>query len=293
MKITNHLKLPQALLRFADKHSYDPGDSDFTASSLIEHPRITRLKAIHRDEMSDDISNMVMSLVGTAWHAIAADGAAPNDIVEERIFTHISGAKVSGAIDLQVPSDGGIKIIDYKTTSAISVMMNPGGKDSWEQQLNIYAELVERVKGVEVTELEVVILCRDWTRAQVARSKTYPKSAVVSIPVWLWDKSDRKKFLEERVQLHLKYFEEFDLPECTPEDRWENRFAVHEMKLDGSPRKNPKTRSATRGKAEAYINKNDLKATIIEGDSKRTRCEENYCGVADFCNQWKGVRDDE
>ena len=287
MKYTNKFNLPNSFLRFIEKNPYDPGDARFTGTSLLNSPRIEQLRKRNYAKLEEDLSDKVMSLIGVATHLILSDGAGPDEIAEERVFCDVNGTRVSGQIDLQTPISGGWRFSDYKTTSAYSIMSNSYGKIVYQQQLNLYAEMAERAKGIVVKELEVIAIARDWTRSSVERNPKYPKSPVVRIPIDLWDKDVRSSYLEERVGIHLSFSESEDLPECTPNDMWERRFAVHEFKLNGDPRKNPKSRFESKSKAEDFIFDNALDATIIESNDRRIRCEGNYCGVNKFCKQWK------
>jgi hypothetical protein len=76
-------------------------------------------------------------------HYILEQGKVPGHIVEERLFAELDGWSVSGAIDLQIESDKGIEINDYKNVGSWAVMNE---KKEWEEQLNCYAWLVEYVK---------------------------------------------------------------------------------------------------------------------------------------------------
>jgi len=297
MKYTNKFDLPKSLENFLNKNPHDSGGARFTVTGLLNPPRVEQLRKENYSNITEDISDKVMSLIGVATHLILSEGAADNEIAEERVFCEVDGVKISGQIDLQTPVDGGWRLTDYKTTSAYSIMSSSEGKLEHQQQLNCYAEMVERAKGVVVKELEVVAFARDWSRASVSRNPNYPKAPIVRIPIPLWDKETRSEYLTERVALHWFWDENYgtakeNIPECQASDMWERRFAVHEFKLNGEPRKNPKSRFETKDKALDYVLENAIKGTIIESDDKRTRCEGNYCGVNQFCKQWKEYNDD-
>ena len=95
---------------------------------------------------------MVWSLFGTALHNILEHGKGDNHIVEERVFADVEGMKISGAIDLQEVEEDGVIVSDYKTTSAWVVMNE---KDDWHNQLNCYAYLLYKAKGVTVKKLQI------------------------------------------------------------------------------------------------------------------------------------------
>jgi hypothetical protein len=88
---------------------------------------------------------------------------------------------ISGAIDLQIiTGPETVSVRDYKTTSSWAVMNE---KIEWEQQLNIYAWLVENVKGKIVDSVGIVAIIRDWSRREAAKNPDYPQAPVKEIPI--------------------------------------------------------------------------------------------------------------
>ena len=55
----------------------------------------------HDDEISEDVSEKLWSVLGTAVHNIFEETAEGEYISEERIFFDVNGWTVSGAIDIQ------------------------------------------------------------------------------------------------------------------------------------------------------------------------------------------------
>jgi hypothetical protein len=98
-------------------------------------------------------------------------------------------------------------------------------KIEWEQQLNIYAWLVEGVKGKIVDSVGIVAIIRDWSRREAAKNPDYPQAPVKDIPIKLWSYEDRQDFISSRISRHSEC--EFametdeDLPLCTPDEMWE------------------------------------------------------------------------
>jgi hypothetical protein len=287
MKLTNKFDLPDTFINYSKNNEYSPGSSDITATTMIDSPKINLLKRKHFSEMEEDISDRIMSLLGTAVHQILQDGAGEMDIVEERFYMDVGGTKLGGQIDLMTPVEGGYLIQDYKTTGAYSLQSNPDGKREWEEQLNIYAALAEE-NGVVAKGLEIVAIIRDWTASGKKRSKDYPEHPVVRIPIKMWDPLDRMKFIEKRISAHKQASEQTP---CTPEERWARapKFAVHK-RARGSL-----SQRATR----VFDNVNDAGSfvlsaqgdhEIVERPGSNIRCEGNYCGVADFCTQFQHTK---
>jgi hypothetical protein len=240
------------------------------------------LREKHSEEISEDISEMVMSILGTAVHNILETGAGKFDIAEERLYADINGTTISGQIDLRYPVEGGWAIADYKTCAAFSLKKNPEGREDWEKQLNVYRLLAE-LNGHTIKTIEIVAIIRDWTRASATRDPSYPQSAVVTIPVNMWDYHDTWRFVEGRISDHSSE----NLPECSDEEMWANppTFAVYGFTKSGEKKKR-----ATRvfdSLLDADIFGMEIGNGIVESRSgRRARCEGNYCGVADKCVQF-------
>ena len=106
MNVTNKYSLPEVFERFdrANKHSAE--GADISVTHLIDSPRIRHLKAAHDDQLSVDVSDMALSILGTAVHKILEEGATliPGVIAERRYHASIDGMSISGQIDLVTPA---------------------------------------------------------------------------------------------------------------------------------------------------------------------------------------------
>jgi len=292
MKLTNKFNLPETFVRFDRENSYTKGDADFSVTEVIDSPRISKLRKKYSPEIEEDISDRIMSILGTAVHNILEQGAPPNAIVEERLAATMAGVTVSGQIDLQTPDGDGVTISDYKTCRAFAIQASPEGKPEWAAQLNLYRLLAE-ANGKFVKGLEVVAIIRDWNAAGAARSSDYPQHPVVRIEIPMWESDVLDKYFSERVHAHASN----DLQECTDEERWEKptMYAVHEP-LKGSSGQMRKR--ATRVfdsliDAEAFLlEKLGQNGEVQVRLGESTRCK-SYCSVADFCDQYKLIKEGE
>jgi hypothetical protein len=287
MKITNKHGIPQTLYALANKEFYSKGDSDYSATEIISPPRIQRLRKRHHDDIEQDAADMLWSMLGSALHVVAERSIIPNHINEERLTTEVNGVRLSGAIDLQKVEDDGIVISDYKFTSAWALMND---KPEWEQQQNIYAYLVEKVKGKKVKRLEIIALVRDWSRRDAMYKSTYPQAAIQVVEIPLWGIEKTEAYIKERIELHrdskvsADWMEE--LPECSEDDKWvrETKFAV---KKEG--RKTAVRVFDTQQEAD------ELLATLPAKDKgfveirkgEPVRCTGNFCGVNQWCSQYQ------
>jgi hypothetical protein len=287
MKLTNKHGIPDTFLNVLKRPTYSKGKAHLSATQLLNSPKIVALTKKFEDELEQDVSDMVWSIFGTAIHGVLEHGKDDNHIVEERLHTIFDGWRISGAIDLQIiTGPDRISIRDYKTTSAWAVMNE---KYEWEQQLNIYAWLVETVKLQIVDSVGIVAIIRDWSRRDAARNPDYPQSPVKEIPITLWPYQKREDFISERISKHSEC--EFhmetdeDLPPCTPEEMWE-KPTTWALKKKGGVRAIKVY--DTQEEAEAVL---DPKVQEIEVRlGSRTRCE-SFCPVNTYCQQWRDYQE--
>jgi hypothetical protein len=281
--ITNKFNLPQTFVNIMKRPTYSKGRAHLSATEIINSPRIVLLRKKHEDKIESDVTEMVWSIFGTAIHGVLEHGKDENHLVEERISTSLDGWNISGAIDLQIVNeDGSITINDYKTCAAWSVMNE---KIDWEYQLNIYAWLVEKVKQVPVTKLEIVAVIRDWSRRDAATKQNYPDAPIKVIPINLWPFEQREQFIQDRITLHSNALFESEtgeeLPPCTPDEMWEKQ-TTYAVKKDGAAR--AKSVHATFQEATMALPPSGYKIEVRQGE--RTRCA-NFCSVRNFCSQWE------
>jgi hypothetical protein len=188
-----------------------------------------------------------------------------------------------------VNPDGTIDIRDYKTTSAWA-MMNE--KIEWEQQLNIYAWLIERAKKQTVSSVGIVGLIRDWNRREAATKENYPEAPVKEIPIKLWSFEEREQFISKRVALHsaCEFAMETDgeLPDCTPTEMWE-KPTVWAVKKEGNIKAKAlyETEALAEEAVKLFAEKDPKSTFIIEvRQGERTRCA-NFCPVSQYCQQYR------
>ncbi len=79
MKYTNIHNLPETIYK-AITRDHHLSSGDISVSQLIDAPQIRILKKLHRDELVQDISEMVAALDGTATHAILEQALYDNRV---------------------------------------------------------------------------------------------------------------------------------------------------------------------------------------------------------------------
>ena len=275
MELTNRLNLPSTIVSAIQRDPYQQ-DGDISATGLIQPPRIRQLTARHGDSMSMDVSDRIWPLLGSNVHYILERADTKDGLQEERLSMFVNGWEITGQPDLYKDEI----LYDYKVTSVYAVLR--GVKDDWVKQLNIYAQLLREV-SFSVDALRIIAILRDWSKHQVKKSKDYPETQVVMLPVLLWPPNKALEYIEERVHLHqvCEGLEDTNLPLCTAEERWEKptKYAVMKkgqkraMRVLDSIEEAEDWREMKEGK--------ELEIEIRQGES--VRCE-SYCDCAPYCD---------
>jgi hypothetical protein len=286
MKITNNHGLPQPLVDLVTQSAYSKGHADYSVTEIISPPRIQRLRVKYWEKMTMDVSDSTWSVMGTMAHKMLEKKTSGGLQAEERLYVEIDGVVLSGAMDLQENVDGSIKITDYKFTSAWALRED---KIEWVLQQNIYAWMVEKVKGLKVSSIYICAFIRDWNRREAANNPNYPQANAQMIPIRLMPKEEIEAYIRERIELHRQAKVDADwdneLLNCTDEERWsrETKFAV---KKEG--RKSAVRVFDTQEEADAMLAELPPKdkgfIEIRKGES--VRCTGNFCGVAKWCSQF-------
>jgi len=278
--ITNYNKIPDPIYRAIKKGWYSGSEANHFASvtGLLKPAKIFVLEQRHADSITEEASDLIWSLMGSAMHAVLEKSECENSINEERLYATINERVISGAVDLYEN-----KIIsDYKFTSVWTFIFKSRLKE-WTQQLNIYGYLYRKT-GFPVDKLQIIAIFRDWSKSKAKIERDYPKQIeVIKIPLW----NDEK--VEEFISRRISNIEEaLQLPDdliqaCNPEERWQTlRWAA--MKEGGQ--------RATKvfdqkSEAEEFITnsgRNDLFVEVRE--SEPTRCLE-YCRCNNYCNYFQ------
>lgn len=287
MKITNKHGLPESFVAFANADNYSAGNADISVTSLIDSPRIRLMRMENRGIMETDVVDMIWPLFGTAVHGILeASSDGENVVQEERLFHEYNGWTLSGAIDHQEIDGDDVVITDYKVTSVWSVMF---GKSEWELQQNCYAQLVRDAKGKNVTSIRICAILRDWNRRTAQMQADYPDAPVVVIELPLWSAEKAKAYIEHRVALHqdadLRHDLEGEFPVCSDEERWlrGEKWAVKKKRAKRATKLFDSEMDAIE------FAKTDSDLIVEHRPGEFVRCNGDYCGVSQFCDQFKSA----
>ena len=282
MIITNKHGVPEPLVTLASKEYYSKGASQYSVTEIMSPPKIKRLREQYNDQIKQDVADMLWNLLGSALHVVMERGVTDGWTMEERLYKEVDGVTVSGAIDIQQETPEGVVIIDYKFTSAWAVMQE---KEEWQQQLNVYKWLVETVKRKKVVGLKICALVRDFNRHETKEG--YPKASIEMVDIPMWDSVTTEAYVRERLNLHrdAKVSADFgdELPACSDTDRWQSE-TIYAVKREG--RKTAIRLFKTIEEANELAEKEKGYVETRLGEPKR--CTGNYCGVAEWCEQYQG-----
>ena len=290
MKINNKFNLPPFVVEALTFSDYSKGDSQISVTQLIDSPRITQLKKKFADQLESDAVDFVWSRFGTSVHTMfeeAIKSSGFDAITEERMFVDLEGWTLSGAVDMQEVHDDGVIVSDFKVTSVWSVIYD---KTSWHNQLNTYAYLIRKAKGLSVKKLQIVALLRDWQRRKAEDDINYPESPIAIIEIPLWSDDDQDTYIEERMRLHKEA--DFDnamdteMRPCTSAEMWEKptKYAVMKKNRKRAIKLHDDLDEAT-AMAESLGQDHFVETRVGE----LTRCNGDWCNVAAFCTQWQNI----
>lgn len=292
MILTNRYNLPDQLVKVVESKLYEPhplGENRFSVTELIGPPLIRTLKAKYWNEITQDVSDFLWMLLGTAVDNILSDfdtDVVAQHKIELAIPTSGKGVIVVGKPDVI----RGDTIEDWKCTSVYS-FMNNDVKPEWTAQLNCYAYLrdAENVFGSQplIKHLTINAILRDFVGYK-AIERDYPDVAFKCMPVKLWSTDEQGKYIKERLLDHLNN----PMRECTPEEKWQKE-TVYVLRKNGVKKAALASYPGSGGK-QKFTSEADL-LTIANGKGltggkyyveKRlgecTRCR-HYCPVKEMC----------
>ena len=282
MKLTNQFNLPEPIVQALSRNDYSKGASHRSITTLIDSPRIRILREQYDDQIQEDVSDMMWSVLGTAVHRIFEDFATGDVISEERLFVECDGWTISGAIDLQDEEGPS----DYKVTSVWSVIFD---KKEWHNQLNAYAWLMRHAKQRKSTKLRIIAVLRDWKRREAEMKPDYPQSPIMIVQVPMWSDEQQDQYMAQRIKLHQdaewEHISGGDLPLCSDAERWmkEDTFAVKKK-----TNKRALKVFDSMQEAESFMEQKSLgedhAIEIRKGSA--TRCEQDWCRVSNWCDQY-------
>lgn len=175
-------------------------------------------------------------------------------------------------------------LYDYKVCSVYAYMY-PESRKKWGAQTNTYAFMLRETLKLEVNEIRIVAIFRDWSASKKEFAKgDYPANQFMTLPIVVVDHEKMRKYIHGRLDLHAEA-DNGNIPECSGTERWAtaSEFHVRRKGLKRSVRK-----FVTEVEAKEFIKDNQHKhptpLKIEENIGESKRCE-SYCPVKEFCPQ--------
>lgn len=282
MKLTNVYNLPKSIVRAVESHTHR--SADYSVTEIMNPIRVTTLKRRYQEHITEDVSERLWALFGTAVHYIAQAGEGEQDIAEVYLEKEINGLTLSGTADLYESETR--TLWDYKSTSVWSIIYNSKEKD-WTEQLNSYAVMM-REQGFAVDNLKILAFLKDWNRNKAKQEPSYPSLPMVVVDIKVLPHEQVEKALEARImRLEAnKNIADDDLPFCTDEERWKDpdKYAV-------TKRGNVRATKVFENPFDAQKHAEELgpKYEVKHRSGVPKRCL-SFCPVAEWCNQIKMER---
>jgi hypothetical protein len=286
MKLTNKLNLPQPIVKAVSNDGYNSGDCDISVTSLLKPPQMLALEKRFGDQLEEDVSDRIWSLLGQVVHGIL-ERAEETAIAEQRLVVEVDGWKVSGQMDRFLLKEGILQ--DYKFTSVYKI--RDGVPEEYAKQLNIYAHILRQHKRT-VNKLQIVAILRDWSKNQYVREgDPYPAQQVVLLDVPIIPDEEVAAYIAERVALHKAAASQSpeelaQLSPCSGEDRWA-RGDVWAVVKNGQKKASRLCQS--KEAAELAVEALGSNYTIKFRPGENIRCK-SYCVAAKFCEQYKKLQ---
>ena len=286
MNLTNDMKLPQPFVSAVTRdYAYTP--KRYSATSMLKGIRQSILERRHSDEITQDVSEMVWAIFGTAVHSILEDAQETDTQIKENklVVDMPNGYQLSGIFDLYDDATG--TVTDYKTASVWKV--NFGEFDDWRKQTLIYCWMLRQI-GFDAHRGEIVAMLKDHSKTQAKIGK-HPARPVHRIS---WEFSDAEidecgEWLKARFAEIEKAekLPDAELPMCSKEERW-GKDDVWAVKKAGNVRAAKLHRSEAEANADAAARtEREGRRYVVEfrpGEDARCR---DYCSACAFCNHYK------
>lgn len=277
MKLTNNLRLPDVMVRAVSNDSYTKGAADISVTELLTPPQLRALRIQHREELEEDVSDRIWSLLGQSTHTIIERAGMQSlaSMSEVTVMADYDGWKIKGQADHVALDEG--TLFDFKVTSVWKVRDNIPAIE-WVQQTNIYRRLLQREKGIEIGAIAIIAILRDWSKNEASRTSGYPQAQVVRLDIPLWGEAYTDAFIMERLALHRAAAPE----PCSDADRWvkPSKYAVMKRGAQRAVRL-----FDTAQEAEELASSSA--AMYVEyRPGEAVRCQ-NWCPVSRWCSQWQ------
>ena len=283
MFVTNKFNLPQSLVNAVSTEQHNK-EGCVSATTLLQGVKQIVLTSRHWEELSDDVSDRVWAIFGTAVHKLLEE-KNPNAFTEEHFEFQTGGKTVTGQVDLYDMEEK--TITDYKTASVWKIIYK--SFDDWKRQGLIYAWLLKH-QGLEVNKCRFIAMLRDWSVGEAKKKPEYPQSQIYeyTFDVTKSDLAEIGMFITKKVEeiVNAESMSDDDIPPCSAEERWAKGDTWAVMK---EGRKTALKVCDTQEEAEEFASKAGADCHVEKREGKSPRCED-YCLCCNYCNFYKKLK---
>jgi hypothetical protein len=292
--MTDHIQILVDAVSESAKHYQSLGD--YSVTQLIDAPRIVALRKRYGALTEPTLEQQIAAFIGTGIHSHfernlkAVSAKHPEYLLERGISVPFFLSEedkeyrmISGTFDILHKQKD---LYDIKTVNVWKTVFDPDMID-WHNQQNIYAWLLKQ-RGVDVETINIIAIYKDWIKANAIRSSKYPQSQVMQYKLKLWNFKDTESYIAARLLKHVACEEVADeeLPECTPEERWERAETKYAIMKNKSAKRAMKVCDSLSDAGQAVHHLKVTSDSFVEvRPSKRTRCEA-WCPINKYCNTW-------
>ena len=285
MKITNKYNLPDAIVRSLESN-YAYKNKRYSVTSLLSPVRQTLLKRKYHDQLESDAIDMIWMLWGTAIHKVLEQNTQSGELSEQQLsHTFMNGYTLSGYADF-IDLNKNI-VIDYKSTSVYQYN-NGSSREDWKKQLQMYSYLYYKMTGTWVSNGQIWLFMRDWSKGKLRSGYDYPEQPIMSIDFDLETPDVIEKFILENLEKLIEFEQEpdFVLPLCTKEERWNDGDKYAVMKKGGKRALKVFDNHTDANYMATRLTAEGSDVTIEERKGEDKKCLD-YCSVNKFCDYYK------
>lgn len=283
MNYTNELNLPEPLVdAVRSNHAYK--EHRYSVTEVLGGTCEAILKRRHDGEITEDVSQRIWALFGTAVHEVLRKAKGTETQLQENWMSVPVGTdyELSGIFDLYDDSTG--TVTDYKTAGTIKWLKHEF--DDYRQQVLAYCWMLRKL-GFGAKNGEIVMLLRDWSKSKARFDKDYPEHQVQKVS-WSFEEADFAE-IERHITAwfetvaHQERLTDDELEPCSPKQRWhkDDKWAVTKNGAKRATRVLDSKESAETLRAE--LESKTGKGHHVEfRQGEDVKCE-MYCSVSEFC----------
>jgi len=306
MKYTNLSNLPEPYVNAVINDEYNPGDSDYTPSSLIRPPYMAELFRKHGEEIEIDVADRFFALMGKMAHKLLEENDTEKKSLSEiRIYTKVDKWVIGMQFDRLHLDKKTMSLQDWKMTTIYKFKKDYNNTypdvPEWEIQLNIGAYILrqggwiidnqnnrQNFNPLTVDKLEIIGLLRDFKLRDAKLDKLYPQKPVISRQIQIWNDKKTIEYIRNRATEHDNAKVQPDkslIPPCTEDEMWAKPTTYAILKKGGKRALTGCAKFESKESAIKSMEAKDLdpdKHEIKKRPGLRNRCE-SYCDVSKFC----------